>query len=774
MDYKEFLNQKYLKIEKTGFKPKKLNDLLFDFQEHIVQKALINGKYAIFADTGLGKTIMQLEWANQVTNHTGKPVLILAPLGVTRQTINEGKKFNEQCEYLKGNVSGKGVYITNYEQLDNIDTDQFDGIVLDESSILKNFTGVYRRKLTQKFKYTKYKLCCTATPSPNDINEIGNHSEFLNVLDAPDMRSRWFVRDEGMNNYRLKGHAKKDFYAWVSSWSTLVHNPADLGFVETGKKFILPKLNYIEHRIISEKLDNGKLFNDTAVNATNFNRELKRTIKDRTSRVMDLVGKINDYAIIWISRNDEADYLVKTFINFGYKRGVDFEEVRGSEKPEKKADKLIGFAEGKFRILITKSKIAQFGLNYQHCTNQIHASLDFSFESLYQKIRRSYRFGVKKQVNIHIITLDTMQNVIKAINRKEKQFNELKENLNNNINHKGYGLVMNYVKEEKKKNEYHIIKGDSCVEMKELKDNSMDFSVFSPPFSTLFTYSNSIRDLGNCSDDNEFFKQNEFILKELFRVIKPGRLVAIHTKDLAVYKNQSGYTGLKDFTGDYHRAMEKAGFKYHSKITIWTDPVLEMQRTKTQRLLYKQLRKDSSLSGFGLPEYVTIFKKWEGVSEDDIPVNNKNKDNFDLDRWQRWASPVWGHELNKDDLIELAKSISEKLNYNLEELEKINPKWMLNSWFDVMRTDVLNNKLARAEKDEKHICPLQLTVIRRLIQMYTNPGEMVFSPFMGIGSEGYEAVKLGRKFTGIELKDSYYKKAYENIESATHYQLELF
>jgi len=279
-----------------------------------------------------------------------------------------------------------------------------------------------------------------------------------------------------------------------------------------------------------------------------------------------------------------------------------------------------------------------------------------------------------------------------------------------------------------------MINGDSVEEMKSIENNSIDFSIFSPPFSNLFTYSDNIRDLGNSENNEEFFKHNEFILKELYRVMRDGRLVAVHTKDLARYKNSNGYSGMYDFTGDYHRAMENAGFKYHCKITIWTDPVLEMQRTKTQRLLYKQVTKNSLFTGVGMPEYVTIFRKWEGNTEDWKPIENLNKENFSLDTWQKWASPVW---------------------------------------FDIKRTDVLNDGKGFEEgKDEKHICPLQLGVIRRLIQLYTNENETIFSPFAGIGSEGYESLKANRKFIGIELKESYYKQAVKNLNKILELRLQ--
>ena len=484
MDYTTFLESKRKQVIESGFEVDSLNQNLFDFQEFIVKRALKAGKYAVFADTGLGKTIMQLSWANQVTLHTNKPVLILAPLAVSGQTIEEGKKFGIEVQRLKSDVFGSGIFITNYEQLDNVNCDQFSGVVLDESSILKNYTGKYKNQIINVFSHTPYKLACTATPSPNDINEIGNHSEFLGILDAQDMRSRWFVRDDGMNNYRLKHHAKKEFYKWVGSWCTMITNPANLGFNETGKKFNLGKLNYIEHGIETSKQDNGKLFNDATVNATNFNAELRRSMKQRLELAAGIANESNESFIVWINQNEEEKILKKLI--------PDCVTVNGSEKPEAKEKKLLGFAKGGFRVLVTKKKIAQFGLNFQNCNNQIFASLDFSFEGLYQAIRRSYRFGQKKTVNIHLITLDTMQNVIESIRRKEGQFKELQTELRTGIN-KEYGLVMDYKREEVKTDEYHLIKGDSVEEINTFKDNSLDFSIFSPPFSMLFTYSNSYR-----------------------------------------------------------------------------------------------------------------------------------------------------------------------------------------------------------------------------------------------------------------------------------------
>jgi DNA modification methylase len=726
MNYEQMLAAKKKRIEDAGFEinDSALNPALFDFQRHIVKTALRKGRYAIFADCGLGKTLMQLDWAHHVAQHTQKPVIILTPLAVSGQTIQEGVKFGIDVQRLRSDVFGPGVYVTNYEQLDNINAAQFAGVVLDESSILKTFTGKTKRKIIEEFTGTPFKLACTATPSPNDLNEIGNHSEFLDILDAQDMRSRWFVREEGMNNYRLKSHAKKDFYGWISSWATMLSRPSDIGFSADG--YDLPPLNYIEYVVKTGRIAENRLFADGIVNATNFNQELRLSILPRLEKVADIVNESNEPFLIWIRHNEEGEKLRKLIPGAI--------EVSGSDKSEDKEQNLLAFANGEFRVLITKQKIAQFGMNFQNCNNQVFASLDFSFESLYQSIRRSYRFGQKKEVNIFIITTDTMENVIAAIDRKQKQFEEMQNEMNDQINHRKYGLRETYQFEEYRDANMWLMHGDSVQEIDRIQDNSLDLIVFSPPFSSLFTYSDYIQDMGNCESHDEFFKQYAFLLEKLYRKLKPGRLMCCHTKDLGVYKNSSGFTGMYDFTGEHTRAVLESGFKLHSKITIWTDPVLEMQRTKTQRLLYKTITSDSSYTGIGMAEYITVFRKWEGDQTEWTPITNITKQNFPLDVWQKWASPVW---------------------------------------MDIKRTDVLNGKEGTDMGDEKHIAPLQLEVIHRLVNLWSNPGETVFTPFLGIGSEAYMAIKNGRKAIGIELKDSYYETAVKNCKNAVAASLQI-
>lgn len=719
MQYQEFLKSKAKSHVISGFDVdySALNINCFEFQKFIIKRALKCGKYAIFADCGLGKTLMQLEWAYQVSTHTNKPVLILAPLAVSGQTISEGLKFNIPVKrYLFESEIDNGIYITNYDQIENINASLFSGIVLDESSILKNFEGQTKKKIIDSFMNTPYKLACTATPSPNDPMELGNHSEFLDVMSRNEMLAMYFVHDGGETaKWRLKGHAIKSFYQFIGTWAFMLSNPKDIGFEMTG--YDLPSLNLIEKQIKTDKRENGLLFNDTAVSAIDFNSELRITKLDRLSEVVSIVNENKtENFIIWIKQNEEGEYLRKLI--------PDAIEVKGSDTNEFKEKHLLGFANNEFRVLITKTKIAQFGLNYQNCNNQIFASLDFSFEGLYQAIRRSYRFGQKNEVNIYLITTDTMQNVINSINQKQKQFEfmqkELSESVNKSIS--GYELSISDFDNSEVNNDWYQIKRGDCVQLiKEVKSESIGLSVFSPPFAELYTYSSHVEDMGNSKDYNEFLTQFGFLIDELFRVMIPGRNVCVHCMDLPIQKGKEGFIGLRDFTGMILMAFEKSGFVYHSRVTIWKDPVVEMQRTKALGLLHKQIKKDSTMSRVGIPDYVLIFRKdGERIS----PVTNTS---LPVDLWQKYASPVW---------------------------------------FDIDYGNTLQGfRNARDEKDEKHICPLQLDTIERLIHLYSNVGDTVLTPFMGIGSEVYQAVKMDRKGIGFELKESYYDLAKKNLNS---------
>lgn len=414
MTYEEFLRTKQIEHINSGFDidENDMNKMLFPFQKFCVKRALKAGKYALFADTGLGKTVMQLEWSQKVLEKENKPVLILAPLAVVGQTINEGLKFGYNVSEIEAETSGNGIYITNYENLDNLNPFEFCGIVLDESSILKNFDGKTKQKLIDVFAKTPYKLACTATPSPNDVMELCNHAEFLDVMSRNEMLAMYFVHDGGeTTKWRLKGHSERVFWDFVSSWALMITTPSDIGFSDDG--YILPPLS-VEEVFIETPQREYQLFNDLAVSATDFHKELRNTVEYRLDKAIEIANSSDESFIIWIGHDKEGAYLRKYI--------PEAVEVKGSDKREYKKEMLLGFADGKFRVLITKLKIGAMGLNYQNCHNQIFASLDFSFEKTYQGMRRSYRFGQQHQVNCYLIVTDTMQNVRQSIMEKQRQF----------------------------------------------------------------------------------------------------------------------------------------------------------------------------------------------------------------------------------------------------------------------------------------------------------------------------------------------------------------
>tara|TARA_R100000808_G_C2142963_1_gene150743 strand:+ start:176 stop:2350 length:2175 start_codon:yes stop_codon:yes gene_type:complete len=724
MNYQEFLQSKEKFHIESGFdiNVDKLNRNLFEFQKYAVQIALRKGRFAIFADCGLGKTLMQLEWAYQVTQYTKSRVLILAPLAVVEQTKEEAKKFD---------IDMTDIDITNYEQLDNLDCGVYSGIVLDESSILKRFGGKTAANILNTFEQTPYKLCCTATPSPNDHTELGNHCQFLGCMTYLEMLAMYFVHDGGeTSKWRLRKHAQDDFWKFVCTWSISIDNPDTLGFKMDG--YDLPEINYIEHIIPTDK-DDGLLFRDGIVSATDLHRDLRLTIDKRIEKVCELVNNSNDQWIVWGLQNKETDELKKV-IN-------ESRNVQGSDKPEKKAKDLISFAHNDYRNLITKTSIASFGMNYQQCFNMVFCSYDFKFEAFYQAVRRCYRFGQQNTVNVHILVPDSQMNVRETILEKEKKHKCMIENMAKYSANADYRLLKNQTVKSKeiKTEDYWIMNGDCVKEIKKIKDESVHLTIFSPPFAELYVYSDKNEDMGNVSSYDEFCQHFLYLIPELNRVTKPGRIVAMHCMDVPLQKGKDGVIGLRDFSGMLIDLMSSNGFIYHARTTIWKNPVTEMQRTKALGLLHKQIKKDSSMSRVGIPDYILFFRK-EGDNLE--PITHQDTDPYKpdylpVDTWQKYASPIW---------------------------------------YDIDYSRTLQYTTARDNNDEKHICPLQLDTIERILHLYSNEGDTVLSTFGGIGSEGYAAIKNKRKSISIELKESYFNVNKKNHEQAIieSSQLELF
>ena len=420
MSYRQFILSKQVRVSRCGFDPKSMNSALFPHQQHCVDFALRSGRSAMFLDTGLGKTLAQLEWARQVVEHTNAPVLILTPLAVAAQTAREAGKFGIDARVVRDESDVyTGINITNYDRMDKFYLSRFAGVVLDESSILKNFSGKTRNALVQSFKDTPYRLACTATPSPNDHTELGNHSEFLSVLNHCDMLPRWFLNDTAnTGDWRLKGHAVKPFWDWVAAWSRCISKPSDIGFSDEG--FILPALNIQQHHIdfVQDADAQGQLFYSADLSATGIHKEKKASAELRCGHVSDLVKTDSGQWLIWCDTDHEAD-MIKAMM-------PEAVEVRGSHKTEHKEESLLGFSDGSIRILITKPSIAGQGLNFQGCNNMAFVGLSYSYEAFYQSVRRCWRFGQQREVNAHLVMTHAESAMWKTVSSKADSHDDMK------------------------------------------------------------------------------------------------------------------------------------------------------------------------------------------------------------------------------------------------------------------------------------------------------------------------------------------------------------
>lgn len=922
MDYADFLASKRITIAPSGFDVEPRNPHLFPFQRDLVRWALRIGKAAIWADCGLGKSLMELSWAEHVVKQFNAPVLILAPLSVSHQTAREGEKFGIPARVVasQSEVDGPGIYITNYEKLHHFDPSVFPGICLDESSCLKSFTSVTRNALIVAFANTPMKLCCSATPAPNDRMELGNHSEFLGVLTRTEMLSTFFVHDGGdTSKWRLKGHAQEEYWRWMCGWAVMMRKPSDLGYSDDG--FILPPLNYHHHVVKSEKNLDGFLFPVEAQTLIERRGARRDSITERVALTASLVlnlthGKpasaqvvsreqasnrqgeaqdlhervsasesreveshagaasagpsekaftvsnrsrvsrkskasiagvstpqpegekgatakkvqpdsgavgTNDSGpaeplldmqatgereqvdvslcgllpqngqgsgtalrklqsrsreiqglytatpsgdpipsaqwVIWCGLNAEQDALAKVL-------GDRCVSIYGSLSDSEKEKRLAQWLNGEKQFLLSKVSIFGWGLNLQQCANVAFLGLSDSFEELYQGVRRCWRFGQKSPVNCHVITSEAEGAVVKNIQRKEadaaRMAKEMVKHMSvyNTEAVRGTVRTSDTYRTQAERGEGWEMRLGDCVEhIKDVPDDSVHYSIFSPPFMALYVYNSSERDMGNVRSDAEFQTHFGFLVGELCRVLKPGRLISLHCMDIPAMKERDGYIGLKDFPGDLIRMFEAYGFIYHSRVAIWKDPLIEATRTKALGLMHKQVIKDSAMSRQGLPDYLITMRKKGDNTE---PV--KRPDGF--------TSFIGDDEPNARKGDRVLKKDGDRSSYLTRDdpvySHAVWRRYASPVWMDINPSDTLQKESAREQADERHICPLQLQVIRRGIDLWTNPGDLVLDPFMGIGSTGYVALQHGRRTLGFELKQSYFKQAVANLRSVEH------
>lgn len=770
-NYEDFLATKVARPKPGGFEPVHLPKSLHPWQAEVVRWACRRGRAAIFAGCGLGKSLMQLAWADQVRERTGGGVLVLTPLAVGPQTVLEAQRFGianvRLCE-SQADVSKGLICVTNYQKVikDRFRPESFRGVVLDESSILKSYMGTTKRHLIDAFTDTEYRLCCTATPAPNDHMELGNHAEFLGVMESQEMLSRWFInRGDKVGVYRLKAHGEVDFWQWVASWAVCFDRPSDLGSY-SDEGYVLPPLEWHEHivnvdlsaRQMSDASGQRLLVPADRLTATNLHAEMRLTVDARADRVAEAISSLDESWVVWCNTDYEADALTERL------KGA--LEVRGSMPDRLKEERLKAFSEGRARVLITKPSIAGFGLNWQHCRNVAFIGLSYSHEQLYQAVRRCWRFGQANKVNAHVVLADTEGEVLAAIKRKEREHETMRTNMvkatREAIRGESSPELVRPARREaaSESNCWRMLQGD-CVEvLSDLEPDSIDFTIFSPPFAGLYIYSDALQDMGNCADDEEFLSHYRYLAPELLRVTVPGRLCAVHCKDLPRYAGRDGVAGLKDFPGRLISEHERAGWTYHSRVTIWKCPVTERERTNSNGLLHKSVTRDSSQIRQGMADYLLVFRKppaegdglmsrkpivrpeglgeWVGDPAYDPRAAAKAKHpsryarkktpgNSSIALWQRYAEPVW---------------------------------------WDIDQTDVLNESGSGDSRDERHICPLQIGLIRRAIYLWSAPGDLVLSPFAGIGSEGVGSLLEHRRFLGVELKPAYFDQAVRNLKTA--------
>lgn len=641
--YQRFLELKQIRAETSGIDVNRmtLNRHLFEFQRDIVAWSLRKGRTAMFCDCGVGKTIMQLEWACHVPGR----VLILAPLAVAQQTVREGAKFGIIAEYARESGNA-GITVTNYEMLHHFNPRDYAGIVLDESSILKSFEGQFRNQIIESFQMTPYRLACTATPAPNDYMELGNHAEFLGVMTRTEMLSTFFVHDGGdTSKWRLKRHAQKDFWRWVSSWAVMMRKPSDLGYSDEG--FTLPEIVYHDSTVEQTRPTPGMLFAMPAATLAERREARRDSIEERAEMVAQLVAaKPDEPWLIWCNLNRESEVITEKLAAVS---------ISGSDSRETKESRMMGFATGEFERLVSKPSICGHGMNWQHCRNVVFFGLSDSYEDFYQAVRRCWRFGQTREVHCYIVTATNEGAVTENIKRKERDANRMAEEMVNNMHDLNQKEVRGESLTQRAERKTAAETGEAwtmhlgdCVDvMRELPTGSMHYSIFSPPFASLYTYSASERDMGNCRTHAEFYHHFEFMMKDLHRITMPGRLVSFHCMNLPTSKERDGVIGISDFRGELIRIFQRAGFVYHSEVVIWKDPVTAMQRTKALGLLHKQLKKDSAMSRQGIPDYLVTMRK-RGDNPERV---THTAESFPVHVWQRYASPVW-MDINPSDTLQ--------------------------------------------------------------------------------------------------------------------------
>ena len=812
MDYQEFLETKVDIAKKSGFDPgDAMSDVLMPHERAIVRWALIGGKRAIFSAYGTGKTLIQLEIMRIIQQREGGRQLIVMPLGVRQEFKRDAKMLGMEIRFVRwtDEVEGDGgLWITNYESVrdDRLDVTLFNAVSLDEGAILRSFGSKTFQTFLRKFKGTKYKFVATATPAPNEYRELINFAAYCDVCTTGDALTKWFQRDSTKaNNLTLYPHREKEFWLWVSTFAMFLQRPSDLGYSDDG--YVLPEMDIRWHRIetpVSESYQQdrdgqSRLFVDASLGVQDASRAKRESMDLRIAKVKELVDEApDDHFIIWHDLEAERHAI---------KRAIpEAVEVYGSQDLDERERRVIAFSEGECRILATKPILSGVGCNFQrHCHRAIFAGVGFKLHDFAQAIHRIHRFQQTERVRIDIVYADTEDSVVQSLRRKWKRMEELTDKMEGII--KKYGLADAAIAESLKNNMgverieasgkgWVAVNNDTVYETRDMETDSVDLIVTSIPFGVQYQYANNFSDFGMSESNEKFFEQMDYLTPEMLRVLRPGRICCIHTKDGIDFGNVTG-KGLPTvypFHSECIQHYTRHGFDYLGMITVVTDVVRE--NNQTYRLGWTEMCKDGTKMGVGSPEYILIFHKPQtdrtrGYA--DVPVTH-SKDEYSRSRWQTDAHAFWrssGDRLLSSDEISVLgiRDISRAFRdrslesiYDYESHVRIGEEldgkghlpstfmalapasWAPDVWTDIVRMLTLNTSQAQKGR-EKHLCCLQLDLIKRLIERYSNPGELVFDPFGGLMSVPYVALQMGRRGRGHELNTTYFLDGVKYLEA---------
>lgn len=808
--YMEFLKSKMAIAKDTGFEieQEKLNSALLPHQKDIVQWALRGGRRAVFAQFGLGKTVMQIEFCKQVINKHGGKALIICPLGVKQEFAHDAVKVlgYEKPVYVKTmqeiKDSDADILITNYERVrdGDIDVTYFSVTSLDEAAVLRSFGSKTYQEFLTKFQGVPFKMVATATPDPNKYKELIHYAGYLEIMDTGQALTRFFQRDSTKaNNLTLYPHKEEEFWLWVASWAVFVGKPSDVNPTYSDKGYDLPPLIINYHRLethrdelVIDRDGQGKLFNEAAVFLKDGAKIKRDSIVQRVAKAKEIIdASPDDNYLIWHDLEEERHEI---------KRQIDgVTEIYGSQDIDLREQRVIDFAEGKIKRFATKKILSGSGCNFQrHCHRAIFIGIDYKFNDFIQAIHRIYRFLQSEQVVIDIIYMDEEDEVKKELLEKWKRFDYQSQKMADIVKENGLSIVDDISEKMKRSigvervkvqgENYTYINNDCILETEQMEENSVDEIITSIPFGNHYEYTPSYNDLGHNEDNDRFFEQMDYLTPNLLRVLKPGRVACIHVKDRILFGNATGdgMPTVDPFSDLTVMHFMKHGFRYMGRITITTDVVRE--NNQTYRLGWTEQCKDGSKMGVGCPEYVLLFRKLPTDTSkayaDEKVV--KSKEEYSRGRWQIDAHAYWrssGNRLvTKEELMntpanKLQRLYTEFSRANVydykehialaEKLDKENKlpatfmciapaSWNDTVWDDILRMRTLNAEQRRRDM-QMHVCPLQLDIIERLITRYSNTGDKIYDPFGGIGSTPMTAIKMGRYGIACELNNEYFR-----------------